>query len=226
MLTKVVFGWSVVVVAVLNSAQPARAFGFGLLGDLFNELFDSDESSDQSSDESSGEMVISAKPNTTVMVICKMGCTLDVMCINCMKINTNMMMMPTNGGNGNEGSNGNAENGNGGNGNKGNGNGNRIKGNGKKENGNKGNGNEGNSNGGKEDGGNSNKNGNKKEGDGLDKPEMGGDEAEKVPKVEVTTKGGEDEGQDDTIIAPMENKQPSGTRIFEIPRRPGVLYRG
>ncbi|KXJ75196.1 hypothetical protein RP20_CCG012124 [Aedes albopictus] len=75
----------VIVLALLNVGQPAEAFGFDFLEELAELLF----GSDYSSEEDSSIMVIK-RTNGTVDVTCD-GCNLTVNCMNCMRIDSNIM---------------------------------------------------------------------------------------------------------------------------------------
>lgn len=117
MLIKLTVIGCLMMLTVLNSTPPADAFGFvssgrhldecsnlwtpfkDLLSQFTELLFGSDES-----DESS-EMVINAKPNANVTVLCEKECNLNITCINCNKVDT-VTMKPANGNGGNGGGNG------------------------------------------------------------------------------------------------------------------------
>ncbi|EAT46249.1 AAEL002561-PA [Aedes aegypti] len=74
----------VIVLAALNIIQPTEAFGFDFLDELAELLFGSSEE-----EWSSGVMVIK-KDTGTVDVVCD-KCNLTVNCINCTRIDTNIM---------------------------------------------------------------------------------------------------------------------------------------
>nr|AAR18418.1 putative salivary asparagine-rich mucin [Culex quinquefasciatus] len=105
MSSKAPLVYCVITLFVLNTIPLTHAFGSDLLEQLTDLLFGSDESS-----EESAETIINAKPNATLTVVCKTGCDLNVMCINC--TNVNAVMMPPGNGNGSGNGGGNA-NGNG-----------------------------------------------------------------------------------------------------------------
>ncbi|KAL1398066.1 hypothetical protein pipiens_009254 [Culex pipiens pipiens] len=105
MLSKAPLVYCVITLFVLNTIPRTHAFGSDLLEQLTDLLFGSDESSEEST-----ETIINAKPNATLTVVCKTGCDLNVMCINCTNVST--VMMPPGNGNGNGSGGGNA-NGNG-----------------------------------------------------------------------------------------------------------------
>nr|XP_019556082.2 protein YELLOW LEAF 1, choloroplastic-like [Aedes albopictus] len=79
------FGFAVIL-TTLNSIPSSDAFGTDIFEQLADLLFGSD-----SSEEDGSGMIVTAKPNASVTVLCENKCNLNVTCINCMKVDSTMM---------------------------------------------------------------------------------------------------------------------------------------
>ncbi|XP_001655610.2 uncharacterized protein LOC5580189 [Aedes aegypti] len=85
MLKLAVFSFAVVI-TTLSSIPSSEAFGTDIFDQLSELLFGSD-----SSEEEGSGMIVTAKPNASVTVLCENKCNLNVTCINCMKVDSTMM---------------------------------------------------------------------------------------------------------------------------------------
>ncbi|XP_058454374.1 uncharacterized protein LOC131432247 [Malaya genurostris] len=73
--------------AVVLNSVPRTDATLDFLLDIFDSLFGD-------SSEETEDMIINTKPNATVMVVCTTSCNLNVMCVNCTKINGEIMKPP------------------------------------------------------------------------------------------------------------------------------------